>query len=89
MTREVPESMQNIYDRTQAGTASPRQAIKMFCLECVGYDREEVKVCSDQGCPLYQYRSGKVMVKRPRSEAQMKSDALNAVRLRLQRPQKV
>jgi hypothetical protein len=57
--RDVPERYQALYERTQAGMASPRQAIKMQCLECVSYDQDEVKACTDTGCPLYLYRPGK------------------------------
>jgi hypothetical protein len=38
------------------GTASPRGAIKAFCLRCVGYIRQDVTDCTAVNCPLHQYR---------------------------------
>jgi len=35
---------------------SMRAAINSQCLECVGYQRKEVSLCTDLGCPLYSYR---------------------------------
>lgn len=56
MIREPTETFRNLYERTQSGKAGPRQAIKMQCAECVGYDRNEITNCTDIGCPLYNYR---------------------------------
>ena len=53
---DIPESQQKNYLKATQGKASPRGAIKAFCCECVGYDRAEVTMCSDLGCPLYLYR---------------------------------
>ena len=39
-----------------AGRASPRAAIKAFCLECVGWQRAEVTRCTAPACPLWSYR---------------------------------
>jgi hypothetical protein len=54
--REVPEKWQKLYQKCLSGKASPRQCIKMFCGECMGYDRTEVAACEDEGCPLYSKR---------------------------------
>lgn len=32
------------------------KAIKAFCQECAGYERNEIGVCTDLGCPFYAYR---------------------------------
>ena len=53
---QIPESQQKAYLKATQGKASPRSAIKSFCCECVGYDRGEVMLCTDGGCPLYMYR---------------------------------
>lgn len=37
----------------------PLQAIKEFCLQCMCGDWNEVKKCTDQDCPLYEFRFGK------------------------------
>ncbi len=39
-----------------SGKASPRNAIKAFCLECMGYVRGEVTNCDTIDCPLNLYR---------------------------------
>jgi len=43
---------------------SPTKAIRAFCLECVGYNSEEVKLCTannqkETRCPLFRFRFGK------------------------------
>jgi len=45
-----------ILKRAYAGSASPRQAIKAFCLQCVGYQRQDVAGCTAVACPLHKYR---------------------------------
>jgi len=35
---------------------SPTTAITAFCLECVGWQRQEVSLCTAPACPLYPYR---------------------------------
>lgn len=55
MIRNVPESMRKTYEKAMTGK-SRGAGIKAFCSECVGYDRKEVSLCTDTGCPLYPYR---------------------------------
>jgi hypothetical protein len=47
---------------------SPLRSIRYFCFECMGWDRqkrdsgrpfEDVKNCSDDLCPLYEFRFGR------------------------------
>lgn len=47
---------------------SPAKAIRLFCLECMGMTRtkkdpvrpfEDVAECTDEMCPLYEFRFGK------------------------------
>jgi hypothetical protein len=52
----MPKSCRAGYLRAAEGTASPREAIKAFCLECVGYKRVEVRRCTATACPLWAYR---------------------------------
>lgn len=54
----VPESKRGIYERAALGTASPRQAIKAKCFECVGYEDipERVGRCGVMSCPIWAYR---------------------------------
>ena len=41
---------------TSPERVSPRQAIRAFCLECNGYEREAITVCSATACPLFFFR---------------------------------
>ena len=38
---------------------TPLKAIKEKCLDCCCGDRNEVKKCTAEGCPLHFYRFGK------------------------------
>lgn len=53
---DMPDSARRGYLRAIQGKASPRAAIKMFCTECCGWQRNEVRLCTAQACPLYAYR---------------------------------
>lgn len=53
---EVPPLYRAGFLRAVAGKASPRGAIKAFCLECVGWSRADVRACTAPACPLYPYR---------------------------------
>jgi len=54
--KEMPVSHRLGYLRAVRGKAAPRAAIRAFCLECVGWDRHEVGMCTATACPLYKYR---------------------------------
>ena len=42
---------------------SPLKVIRSFCLECMGYQRNEVEDCQGDtakpGCPLFRFRFGR------------------------------
>ena len=52
---QMGPNRRNGYLRALKGD-SPAAAIKAFCLECVGWQKEEVKLCTAPACPLYRYR---------------------------------
>ena len=52
----VPVLYLKLFDRCISGDASPRQAIKLHCLECWGYVRTETALCDNVSCPLFAYR---------------------------------
>lgn len=52
----VPTSGRRLYLKVIDGTASPREAIRSMCYECMSYDREEIRNCRSTGCPLHAYR---------------------------------
>lgn len=44
--------------RSERDKITRAQAIKLFCIECMGYQKFLVKDCSDPACPLWPYRRG-------------------------------
>jgi len=52
---DIPQVYRQTYRRAMLGK-SLRAAVNSFCLECVGYQREEVKNCTAVDCPLFPYR---------------------------------
>ena len=52
----IPTKYQKLYLRVLEDKASPREAIKCNCLECVGWVKEEVARCTAPACPLYLHR---------------------------------
>ena len=67
---DMPQQYRKLYDRVMSGKASPRQAIKMHCLECWGYVRTETQNCADYACPLRAYRPYQKPVKSPTKPVQ-------------------
>lgn len=58
--REIPKIYRQIYKEAVEGQ-SRKAAIHAFCLECVGWQKEEVRLCTSLACPLYglrPYREG-------------------------------
>lgn len=53
--RDVPRCFQKLYRRAMTGR-SQSAAIRSFCLECMAYVADEVRYCTDTGCPLFGYR---------------------------------
>lgn len=54
-TAQMPVSCRGTYRRAVEGR-SLRAAVKAFCLECVGWKREEVAACTALACPLWPVR---------------------------------
>jgi len=52
---DIPKIHRKIYDRAMQGK-SLKSAVKSFCLECVCWQKEEVRLCTSLACPLYPYR---------------------------------
>ncbi|KKN51314.1 hypothetical protein LCGC14_0624220 [marine sediment metagenome] len=53
---EMPGIYRKNYLAVVSGKASPRNAVKAFCIECMGYNRAEVTNCDTIECPLNLYR---------------------------------
>lgn len=54
--KQVPSSSRGIIKRAFDATAPLSGAIKAKCLDCSGFDRDEVKNCTVVLCPLHPYR---------------------------------
>lgn len=52
----VAPSKLKLFRHVFEGKASPRQAVKAACLECVAYDEAEVRACTAPACPLWNLR---------------------------------
>ena len=48
-----------IEDANNGKRLSPLKAIRVFCLECMGYYVEDVKNCTCDTCPNHKFRFGK------------------------------
>lgn len=58
--------------RRKGEVASRREAIRNFCMECMGYQMAEIHECTAKGCWLYPWRLGSVdrdWLKREKEEA--------------------
>lgn len=53
--KDIPAAYRGTYERAMTGR-SAKAAIRSFCLECVGWQREEIRLCTSPACPLYPYR---------------------------------
>jgi len=45
-------------NKTREVNLTPVGAIRAFCLECVNWQYEEIRECTDSLCPLYPFRLG-------------------------------
>lgn len=52
---QMPRSYRANYDKAVSGK-SLRAAINSFCLECICWQIEEIRNCTDLACPLYAVR---------------------------------
>lgn len=55
---DVPARYRGLYDRALRGAASPRRAIRLHCIMCMGWQAQDVEHCTATSCPLYRYRMG-------------------------------
>ena len=52
---QMPKIHRANYDKAMKGR-SMKAATKAFCLMCVQWQKEEVRLCTDLACSLYPYR---------------------------------
>jgi hypothetical protein len=51
---DVPSRYRKMYNRTMVGHR-PLAAMKTYCMMCVGWELEEMRLCTAPNCPLYPY----------------------------------
>ena len=54
LQEQVPPMYRGLVD--QLANGSKAAAIKLHCLQCVGYERAEVTRCSSRHCPIWPIR---------------------------------
>lgn len=52
---KIPELWKKLFDKAYGGN-SKASALKAKCLDCSCFNREEVRSCTVQTCPLWIYR---------------------------------
>lgn len=45
-----------VFRKVYSGKASPRQAMKAFCLQCCWMDEAVIRDCTATECPLFDFR---------------------------------
>ena len=53
--KDVPERYRERYERAMQGT-NRADAVRLHCIECMGWQASEVKRCTATGCVLFPYR---------------------------------
>jgi hypothetical protein len=51
--RQMPVTYRRLYIRALRGEGGAKAAIRAFCLECVGWQREFAVTCSTRACHLW------------------------------------
>lgn len=79
----VLEDVRSHEDRlAERAKKSPKSAIRLFCITCMGGSKHDVKHCESASCPLHPFRMGKVASRREMTAEQR---AAAAERLRIAR----
>ena len=52
---DMPRQVRKVYDIAMTGR-SLRAAVNSQCIECMGYQFKEVRLCVSPQCPLFPYR---------------------------------
>lgn len=55
MNRDIPKRYQKMYEKAKK-SRSRKVKIRFHCLECVGFEFEEVGKCTDKECVFYEDR---------------------------------
>lgn len=69
--KAIPSQKRAKRRRKPMEVASRKQAIRNFCLECMGYESAEVIRCTSNACWLFPYRLGSVNKKEITAEQKL------------------
>lgn len=70
----IKHEIRNKDGGTKIARLTPIKAIRLFCLECVGWSAYEVKDCTSKLCLLHPYRFGKIPGHKGKGNAQALAD---------------
>jgi len=79
-SRQIPPRHRALYEQAMKGK-SRKAAMRVFCLECCGYEIKEVFLCSDVECPLYPYRPTSRVAPGRRQRSPQKPESKNSRQL--------
>lgn len=54
--KNAPNGSKRVMTRVYNKTANKGDVLKAVCLECVQYDKDEIKDCASSVCPIWHYR---------------------------------
>lgn len=54
--KNIPQQLQMLWLRVHCDSASRSDHVKLKCLDCCCWEREEVRKCTTQQCPLWKIR---------------------------------
>lgn len=52
----APEMSKGVLTKAYLATCSPRAAIKAKCLDCCAFNRDEIRNCRAEICPIWNFR---------------------------------
>lgn len=64
------------YINEDADISTPMKAIQVFCFECCGGSKQDVKECTALKCALYPYRLGKNPYRKSREYTEEEKEKL-------------
>ena len=65
---QIPKAYKGIYKKAVQGK-SLRAAVNAQCLECTGWQRKEITLCTAKACPLYAIRPYQEILQAGHNEA--------------------
>jgi hypothetical protein len=78
--KQMPKIHRKIYEKAMQGK-SLKSAVKAFCLECVCWQKEEIRLCTSLACPLHPYRPYKEESKQASEAVSFGAESTNAEQL--------